>query len=37
VALAAQAVAATVGGAVQLVDSRDQNVRNKGDYSGEVV
>src|SRR5712691_12524908 len=37
VALAAQAVAATVGGAVQLVDSRDQNVRNKGDYSGVVV
>src|SRR5881628_3643375 len=36
-ALAAQAVAATVSGAVQLVDSRDQNVRNKGDYSGVVV
>ena len=37
VALAAQAAAATVSGAVQLVDSRDQNVRNKGDYSGVVV
>jgi len=37
VALAAQAVAATVSGAVQLVDLRDQNVRNKGDYSGVVV
>jgi plastocyanin len=36
-ALAAPAVAATVSGAVQLVDSRDQNVRNKGDYSGVVV
>src|SRR5262245_66299638 len=37
VALTVQAVAATVGGAVQLANSRDQNVRNKGDYSGVVV
>ena len=36
-ALAAQAVAATVGGTVQLVDSRDANVRRKSDYSGVVV
>ena len=36
-ALTAPALAATVSGAVQLVDSRDQNVRNKGDYSGVVV
>ena len=36
-ALAAQAVAATVGGTVQIVNSRDQNVRNKSDYSGVVV
>jgi len=36
-ALAAQAVAATVSGTVQLVDSRDANVRRKSDYSGVVV
>src|SRR2546427_3215755 len=36
-ALAAHVAAATVGGVVQLVNSRDQNVRNKGDYSGVVV
>src|SRR5436190_4112288 len=36
-ALAAQAVAATVGGSVRLVDSRDSNVRRKSDYSGVVV
>jgi plastocyanin len=37
-ALLAQAVAATtVGGTVQLVDSRDANVRRKSDYSGVVV
>jgi plastocyanin len=36
-ALATQAVAATVGGSVQLVDSRDSNVRRKSDYSGVVV
>jgi plastocyanin len=36
-ALAAQAVAATVGGTVQLVDSRDANVRRKSDYSGVVL
>src|SRR5262249_26763423 len=35
--LAAQSLAATVSGAVQIVNSRDQNVRNKGDYSGVVV
>src|SRR6266404_2121170 len=35
--LAAQAVAATVSGSVQLVNSRDQNVRAKGDYSGVVI
>jgi plastocyanin len=35
--LAAPAVAATVSGTVQLVNSRDQNVRNKSDYSGVVV
>jgi plastocyanin len=36
-ALAVQACAGTVGGKVQLVDSRDQNVRRKSDYSGVVV
>jgi plastocyanin len=36
-ALAAQAVAATVSGTVQLVDSRDANVRHMSDYSGIVV
>src|SRR5437867_2513520 len=36
-ALAADAFAATVTGAVRLVDSRDPNVRHKGDYSGVVV
>jgi plastocyanin len=36
-ALAAQAVAATVSGTMQLVDSRDANVRRKSDYSGVVV
>ena len=36
-ALAAHAVAATVSGVVQLVDSRDANVRHKSDYSGVVV
>jgi plastocyanin len=36
-ALTAQAVAATVSGAVQLVDSRDANVRRKSDYSGVVL
>ena len=36
-ALAAQAVAATLSGTVQLVDSRDANVRRKSDYSGVVV
>src|SRR6202165_3870107 len=36
-ALAAQAAAATVGGTLQLVDSRDANVRRKSDYSGVVV
>jgi len=36
-ALAAQAVAATVSGTVQLADSRDSNVRRKSDYSGVVV
>jgi plastocyanin len=36
-ALAAQAVAATVSGTVQLVDSRDANVRHKSDFSGVVV
>ena len=35
--LAAQAVAATIGGSVRLVDSRDPNVRRKSDYSGVVV
>jgi plastocyanin len=35
--LAAQAVAATVSGSVQLVNSRNQNVRTKGDYSGVVI
>jgi plastocyanin len=35
--LAAQAVPATVGGSVRLVDSRDPNVRRKSDYSGVVV
>ena len=35
--LAAQAVAATVGGTVQLADSHDPNVRRKSDYSGVVV
>src|SRR5438270_10948181 len=37
VALALQSWAATVSGSVQLVDSRDQNVRRKSDYSGVVV
>jgi len=37
IALVALAAGATVGGSVQLVDSRDQNVRNKRDYSGVVV
>ena len=36
-ALVVQAGAATVSGRVQLVDSRDQNVRRKSDYSGVVV
>ena len=36
-ALAAQALAATVSGTVQLVDSRDAKVRRKSDYSGVVV
>jgi len=36
-ALAAQALASTVSGTVQLVDSRDPNVRRKSDYSGVVV
>ena len=36
-ALVSQAVAATVGGTVQLADSRDPNVRRKSDYSGVVV
>jgi plastocyanin len=36
-ALAAYAVAATVSGEVRIVNSRDQNVRNKSDYSGVVV
>ncbi len=36
-ALAAQAYAGTVAGKVQLVDSRDPNVRRKSDYSGVVV
>src|SRR6267142_6983498 len=36
-ALTAQAVAATVSGTVQLVDSRDANVRRKSDYSGVVL
>jgi plastocyanin len=36
-ALAVQAVAATVSGTVQLVDSRDANVRLKSDYSGVAV
>jgi plastocyanin len=36
-ALAAQVVAATVSGTVQLADSRDPNVRRKSDYSGVVV
>ena len=35
--LAAQAYAATVGGSVQLVDSRDPNVRRNSDYSGVVL
>src|SRR5687768_16870646 len=30
-------LAATVGGSVTLVDSRDLNVRRRGDYSGAVV
>lgn len=37
VTLAAQALAATVGGSVQVVDSRDPNVRRKSDYSGVVL
>src|SRR5262245_3451628 len=36
-ALALQAPAATVTGTVQLVDSRDANVRHKSDYSGVVI
>jgi plastocyanin len=36
-ALAAEAVAATVTGSIRLADSRDPNVRRKGDYSGVVV
>jgi len=36
-ALAAQAVAATVSGTVQLVDSRDANVRHNSDFSGVVA
>jgi len=36
-ALGAEALAATVTGSVRLVDSRDANVRRKGDYSGVVV
>src|SRR5882724_10989717 len=36
-AVAAQAMAAAVGGSVRLVDSRDANVRRKSDYSGVVV
>src|SRR5437762_6765011 len=36
-ALVAHASAATVSGSVQLVDSRDANVRRKSDYSGVVV
>src|SRR5580700_614701 len=36
-ALAVQACAGTVGGRVQLADSRDPNVRRKSDYSGVVV
>jgi len=35
--LGAEAFAATVTGSVRLVDSRDANVRRKGDYSGVVV
>ena len=36
-ALVSQAVAATVSGTVRLADSRDPNVRRKGDYSGVVI
>lgn len=36
-AFAVQALAATVSGTVQLVDSRDPNVRRKSDYSGVAV
>jgi hypothetical protein len=36
-ALAAEAYAAMVSGSVQLVDSRDPNVRRKSDYSGVVL
>ena len=36
-AISVHAVAATVTGTVQLVDSRDPNVRRKSDYSGVVV
>ena len=36
-ALAANALAATVTGAVRLVDSQDAKVRRKGDFSGVVV
>src|SRR5207237_3255839 len=36
-ALASTALAAAVSGTVQLVDSRDPNVRRKSDYSGVVV
>jgi len=35
--LAAEAVAATVTGAVRLADSRDPNVRRRGDFSGVVI
>jgi plastocyanin len=37
IALAAPVAGVTVAGSVQLVDSRDQNVRNKRDYSGVVI
>ncbi|HTM52308.1 MAG TPA: hypothetical protein VL285_26610 [Bryobacteraceae bacterium] len=36
-AAVAAGAAATVSGSIQLVNSRDQNVRNKRDYSGVVV
>src|SRR3954467_856754 len=34
---AVDAVAATVTGSIRLMDSRDPNVRRRGDYSGVVV